>query len=238
MSDSIESRFHEVMWRISDAAARSGRNADDISLVTVTKGFGIPSIIEAVEAGADILGENKAQELKEKYQVIRDSVSDRSVKWHFIGALQTNKVKFVVEPAALIHSVDRLGLAEEIDKRARAADKLQPVLIEVNVSGEAAKSGAAPAEALGLAKKLFDLPNLRVDGLMTMAPLAVDPEESRPYFAALRELRDRIAADASPGFRHLSMGMTGDFEVAVEEGATIVRVGRAIMGERPAGYGI
>lgn len=231
---SIKTNLLSVQNRIVEAAEKVGRDPDDITLITVTKGSGVPKIIEAVEAGATDLGENRAREAAEKYETLGREISGQPVKWHIIGNLQTNKVKYIIEFADLIHSVDRLSLAEEINRRARDAGKVQDVLIEVNVSGEAAKAGVKPDEAEDFAVRLVGFSNLKPIGLMTMAPFTDDPEHSRPVFAALRNLRDSISNKPElSGLTHLSMGMTGDFQVAVEEGATIVRVGRAIMGERP-----
>jgi PLP dependent protein len=231
--DSVSDRLIAVEKRIAAAAERAGRNPLDVTLVTVTKNWPIPSVIEAVEAGARALGENRAREAAEKFAALGRKVNGRPVTWHFIGYLQTNKVKTIIELADLIHSVDRLDLAQEIDKRARAAGKIQPVLIEVNIGGEESKAGVRPAAVSGLARAVVGLPNLQLRGLMTMAPVVEDPEETRPLFAELREIQDELAATVEPGCRELSMGMTDDFEIAVEEGATIVRVGRAIMGARP-----
>lgn len=234
MNSSIRANFDNVRERIRESAERVGRSPDEITLVTVTKGSSIPRIIEAVEAGATELGENRAREAAEKFETLGREVSGSPVSWHIIGYLQTNKVKYVIEFADLIHSVDRMSLAEEIDRRARIAGKIQNILIEVNISGEAAKTGVSPEEANDLAARIAGLENIKTVGLMTMAPFSNDPESSRPVFAALKALRDSIkAAPGLSGVTHLSMGMTGDFEVGIEEGATIVRVGRAIMGERP-----
>lgn len=233
MSSSIAENLTAVKRRIAAAAERVGRNPGDITLVVVTKKFSAEMVVEAVKAGAEVLGENRAREAADKYAVLGGMVGSRHISWHFIGYLQTNKVKQIIGLADLIHSVDRVELALEIDKRARVAGKIQPVLIEVNMGGEAAKAGARAADASTLARQAEELPNLRVTGLMTMAQIASDPEETRVVFAGLRGLRDEIRQDFLPGCAELSMGMTDDFEVAIEEGATIVRIGRAIMGPRP-----
>ena len=176
-----------------------------------------------------MLGENYVQEAKEKIPVI-----GHPAEWHMIGHLQTNKVKYVVNLFDWVHSVDRLELARELDKRADQNNRRLNVMIEVNVSGEASKSGAEATQVLELARQISPLPNISVRGLMTMPPYSDNPEISRPYFQALRNLRDEIKTAAIPNIRmdDLSMGMTDDFEVAIEEGATIIRVGRAIFGER------
>jgi pyridoxal phosphate enzyme (YggS family) len=198
--------------------------------MAVTKTVHDDRIIDAVRAGVDIIGENYVQEAKRKVETI-----GRTGEWHMIGRLQTNKAKYAVRLFDMIHTVDRLELAFEIDRRAREAGLVMKVLIEVNVAGEATKSGVSAEEAVQLVRAVAPLPNLSVLGLMTMPPWFDDPEEARPFFRALRELRDRIEAERIPGaeMRELSMGMSGDYAVAVEEGATIVRIGRGIFGERP-----
>lgn len=222
----IGERLSSVQHRIAIAAERAGRSPSDVVLVAVTKSFPAHVAIEAFRAGLTDLGENRAQELKEKAIAIAEPV-----RWHFIGHLQTNKARQVVGVADLIHSVDRFGLAEEIARRARSRGEIQDVLIEVNVSGETSKHGADPARASHLAEEVASLEGVRVRGFMTMAPLAEEPEASRPYFSELRELRD-LVAPSLPDATELSMGMTRDFEVAIEEGATLVRVGEAIFGPR------
>ncbi len=229
----IADNLSEVKQRIDGAAARAGRDPNEITLVTVTKGFPVSRIVEAVEAGAVALGENRAKEAAEKFEVLGREVEGRQLSWHIIGTLQTNKVKYVIGFADLIHSVDRPAVAEEIDKRAQAAGKIQPVLIEVNVSGEKAKAGTTPDELTSLIDLTRRLPNLLVKGLMTMAPAVNEPEEARSCFRLLKGLFDEQRSRLPESFDTLSMGMTGDFEIAVEEGATLVRIGRAIMGERP-----
>jgi PLP dependent protein len=222
------SRLSWVRDRIGAACQRVGRPPADVTLVAVTKGFSADIVREALDAGATDLGENRAQELREK--AIAFPAFDR---WHFIGHLQTNKARLVVGSVALIHSVDRLALAEEISRRASTSGLTQDVLIEVNVSGEPSKHGVEPARAPSVAVSVAELPGVRVLGLMTMAPLSADPEASRPFFADLKALSDRIRVDL-PEARQLSMGMTRDFEIGVEEGATMVRVGEAIFGPRKA----
>ncbi|MDP9069055.1 MAG: YggS family pyridoxal phosphate-dependent enzyme [Actinomycetota bacterium] len=223
---SVSRRYEEVRARVAAAAERGGRSGDEVTLVAVSKGFPGDVVAEAVRAGAVHLGENRVQELREKAIAF-----PTGVRWHFIGHLQTNKARQVVGVASLIHSVDRLALADELARRARIRGVAQDVLIEVNVSGEATKHGIEPAAAPALAEQVAALDPLVVRGFMTMAPLSPEPEESRPYFAELRELRDRVEA-VVPSATELSMGMTRDFEVGVEEGATLVRVGEAIFGPR------
>ncbi|MGI8708743.1 MAG: YggS family pyridoxal phosphate-dependent enzyme [Actinomycetota bacterium] len=220
----LEHRFARVLERVAAAAERSGRVASDVTVVAVSKTFPADVLMAAIEVGAVDLGENRAQELKQKQAVVSGA------RWHFIGHLQTNKVRHVVG-VALVHSVDRFGLGEAIARRASAMDIVQDVLIEVNVSGEANKHGVTPERMSALAEQLQDLDGLRVAGLMAMPPFPNDPEESRPYFQQLVALRHELV-DRAPGASDLSMGMTRDFEIAVEEGATIVRVGEAIFGPR------
>lgn len=222
----IAERLAEVNERIAAAAARAGRHPAQVHLIAVSKGFPVDAVLEAYRAGATRLGENRALEMRDKALAV--SVP---VHWHFIGHLQTNKAKHVVGTARLIHSVDRFGLAEELARRARSNHEGQEVLVEVNVSGEASKHGVEPARAVSLAEEIDALDGLKVRGLMTMAPFAEDPEGSRGVFSELRELGERLR-QVSPDARELSMGMSRDFEVAIEEGATLVRVGEAIFGPR------
>lgn len=216
----------DVTRRIAEACTRVGRDPSEVTLVAVAKTFPADSVREALAAGAVAIGENRAQELKEKAAALGSDI-----EWHFIGHLQTNKVRQVVGVARLIHSVDRFGLAEAIARRARSLDLVQDVLIEVNIAGEWAKSGVEPAHAPGLAEEIGDLEGLRVTGVMAMPPAAEDPEASRPFFRQLRAIGAEVS-DRIPGATALSMGMTRDLEVAVEEGATLVRVGQAIFGPR------
>ena len=176
------------------------------------------------------LGENYVQEAAEKIEALRG----QDVSWHFIGHLQTNKAKVAVRLFDCIHSVDSYKLAAELDKRAGAIGKIQPILIQVNISGEETKSGIDPSQTIGLIRQLAVLTNLRVDGLMTMPPFFNAPEAVRPYFKALKDLQQKVARQAIAGvaMAELSMGMSGDFETAIEQGATLVRVGTAIFGER------
>jgi pyridoxal phosphate enzyme (YggS family) len=229
MTTEIETNISEIRKRIARAAARAGRDPGGIQLMAVSKTVPPERIREALAAGVALFGENYVQEAREKIPVIGQAVS-----WHLIGHLQTNKVKYVVNLFDWIHSVDRLELAQELDKRAGQNHRKLNILIEVNVSGEESKNGIEPAQALELVRQVSVLSNLNVRGLMTMPPYSDNPENSRPCFIALRRLRDEISAAAIPNVRmdELSMGMTDDFEVAIEEGATIIRVGRAIFGAR------
>jgi len=215
----LEPRLRDVERRIAAAAGRAGRSPDEITLVAVTKGLTPQAIEAAVEAGIRHIGENRVQEASIK--VARLSAAGLRPIWHMVGHLQRNKAKTAVEVFDIIHSVDSLRLAEALN--AAAASTL-PVLLQVNVSGEATKGGFPLAQLGTAAPEIGRLPNLTVKGLMTIAPMAGDPEEIRPVFRRLRQARDSL------GLEHLSMGMTDDFEVAIEEGATMVRIGRAIFG--------
>ena len=225
----VRDNILRIRERIAAAAARAGRDPSAVRLMGVTKTVGDDRILQAIEAGIDIIGENYVQEARRKIELM-----GKSAEWHFIGHLQTNKAKYAVRLFDMIHSVNRMSLAEELNRRAAAAGVVCRVLIEVNLGGEESKSGAPPEEAPGLIRAVAQMANLSIRGLMTMAPWYDDPERARPCFAGLRAIRDRIAAEKIPNvaMRELSMGMTDDFEVAVEEGSTIVRIGRAIFGER------
>ena len=229
MEVNIAANINMIKQRIAAAALKCGRNSDSIKLLAVTKTIPTEYIIKAIDAGITMLGENYVQEAKEKITVL-----GQCAQWHMIGHLQTNKAKYAVNLFDYIHSVDRLELAQELDKRAGLIGRKINILIEVNVSGEKTKNGIPATTAIDLIKVTSKLENLSVCGLMTMAPYSNDPENARPYFCALRNLRDNISRQQISGIQmeELSMGMTDDFEVAIEEGATIVRIGRAIFGER------
>ena len=224
MSD-IAENLGVVKERIAQAARRSGRRPEDVTLVAVTKTVDIGRVREAVAAGAADVGENYVQEAAEKWSRI-----GAAVRWHFIGHLQRNKAKHAVEMFDLVHSVDSLALAEELGRRAVAAGRTIAVLIEVNAAGEESKFGVEPKDVRELALRIAEVQGLRPLGLMGMTPFVSDPEESRPYFARLKEIWDRLPDEQR---QCLSMGMTQDFEVAIEEGANVVRVGTAIFGPRP-----
>lgn len=231
-----------VRRRIEEAARRAGRDPAEVRLVYVTKGVSVPRIEEALAAGATDLGENRVQEALAKQTALVAGGHVGGVRWHLIGHLQRNKAKIAVERFDVIHSVDSLELIQALDRLAslRQAqgewrERALELLVQVNVSGEQTKHGCRPEEARGLAEAILRSKGLRWAGLMTMAPFSDDPESSRPVFRRLRELRDglRHPSLAGPGAElHLSMGMSQDFEVAVEEGATMVRIGTAIFGER------
>lgn len=217
----ITRNLRDVERRIAQAAQRAGRSPAEITIVAVTKGLTAQAIEAALEAGIRHIGENRVQEARGK--IARLSNLQPCPTWHMVGHLQTNKVKTAVEIFDIIHSIDSLRLAEALSGRAR---NTVPVLLQVNISGEELKSGFSEAELPKAAEDVARLSMLKVKGLMTIAPLVSDPEEVRPIFRRLRELGDSL------GLEHLSMGMSDDFEVAVGEGATMVRIGRAIFGER------
>ena len=226
----MRDQLRQVKNRIYTAADGCGRDPQSIRLVVVSKTVPAEQVEAAIAAGVTILGENYVQEARDKIQ----RLSSYPVSWHYIGHLQTNKAKYVVRLFDLIHSVDSLKLAHEIDKQARKNDKIQPILIQVNVAEENSKSGVSVDHATKLIKEIGQLPNLAIMGLMTMPPYFNAPEKVRPYFKTLRQLRDQIQSESIPNVSmdELSMGMTGDFEVAIQEGATLVRIGTAIFGER------
>ncbi len=228
----IADNVRAVMARVEKAADRALRDAQDVRLVAVTKTVPSARIAEAIEAGVSAIGENRVQEAERKFAELA-----LPVEKHLVGHLQTNKVREAIAIFDVIESVDSLKLAREISVRAEAAGDAVEVLVEVNTSGEGSKNGFAPGETARAVEQMADLKGLRIVGLMTVGAFLPDPEDVRPCFRRLREVRDGIEEMVIPGVRmaHLSMGMTNDFEVAIEEGATIVRVGRAIFGERPAG---
>ena len=231
MNTDIAERFRQIKERKDAAAVRSGRSPEEVTLMAVTKTHTAAEINEAIAAGAADIGENRVQELLEKY----DSVSP--VRWHLIGHLQTNKVKNVVGKVVIIHSVDSMKLAREINKRASAAGIVMDILIEINSAMEETKSGISADELEALVKDIAaECDNIRIRGIMCIPPIAAEPEEARPYFREARELFDKMKTWDLPEERFLpdtlSMGMSGDFEVAIEEGSTIVRVGSSIFGPR------
>jgi len=225
----FKKRLENVRDRINQAAFKCGRDPESIHLVAVSKTISANRVREAIMAGVTTLGENYVQEARNKFNVL----GTFPVSWHFIGHLQSNKAKYAVRLFDLIHSVDTLKLAYELNKQSNKVNKIQDVLIQINISKEPSKSGSDIQNAANLIKDIVLLENLSVKGLMAMPPFFNNPEKARPYFAALRVLRDQIQK-VFPGvvLNELSMGMTGDFEVAIEEGATLVRIGTAIFGER------
>ena len=226
----ISENILKIRQRIAAACERAGRATSDVTLLAVSKTFSHEHIRDAVCAGVTDIGENYVQELLKK----RGQLPDEPIRWHFVGHLQTNKVRSIVDWIHLIHAVDSLKLAQELDRRAAERERIVDVLIEVNTTGEASKFGVQPGQTLEMIRSFERLDAVRVAGLMTIGPFLPDPEQSRPMFRRLRQLKDRAAAlgQRNVTMTELSMGMTGDFEVAVEEGATIVRIGTAIFGAR------
>lgn len=227
----IQARLATVSAAIAEAASTVGRRPEDVRLVAVTKTVAAERIREGYEAGLRVFGENRVQEGAAKVAALRTMPG---ADWHLIGHLQSNKVKAAIETFTLIESVDSTRLAERIDHQAEMVRPAVPVLLEVNVAGEAAKHGFSADGLREAFPQLLRLPRLELRGLMTVAPLANDPEEVRPVFRAVRRLRDELR-DRYPltGFDELSMGMSNDYWVAIQEGATMVRIGRALFGERP-----
>jgi PLP dependent protein len=217
----IRANLGRVQEAVARACARAGRSPDHVLLIAVSKTVDVERIRLAVAAGVAALGENRVQEAREKIEVL-----GRPVPWHLIGSLQTNKAKEAARLFDWIHSVDRLELARELSRRAHGAERALDILLQVNLGDEPQKGGVAPSEVKRVHEAVAALPGLRVRGLMTIPPATESPEGARPYFRRLRELREQL------GLEHLSMGMSADFEVAVEEGATMVRVGTAIFGPR------
>jgi pyridoxal phosphate enzyme (YggS family) len=231
-TETIATKLAAIEERIQRACQRVHRTAREVTLVCVSKTVEAAIIESAYQAGARIFGENYGQHLRDKSLLLAE-LSD--LRWHFIGRLQRNKVKYAVGISSLIHTVDNPALIEAIDRQARSRDCVQKVLVQLNLSGEASKSGCAEPELGELLTHFGSRRHTRCVGLMTMPPYAPDPESSRELFARLRQIRDRFREqDPIPNvdLRHLSMGMSGDFEVAIEEGATLVRVGSAIFGPR------
>jgi len=226
----VKERLIAVQQKIQAAAANCGRDPRTIRLVAVSKTQPVQIAREAIFAGVNILGENYIQEAREKF----NALYNEPVSWHFIGHLQTNKAKYAVRIFNLIHSVDSFKLATELEKQAAKLNKVQEILIQVNISQEATKSGVTLENTITLIRRIAEYKHIAVMGLMTMPPFFNEPEKVRPYFKALRELGDQIAKEKIPhvSMQELSMGMTGDFQTAVEEGATLVRIGTAIFGER------
>jgi len=236
----ITANLKTVNEKISRSAAKTGRNPQDVKLVAVTKTIDLPEIIEAVKAGVLILGENRVQEAQSKslefgvtppIPPLNKGGMKEGVEWHLIGHLQKNKAKTAVQLFDLIHTIDSIELADEVNKQARKRNKTQKVLIQVKLSDEATKHGVSEKDIMELLEAVSKMQNLKLEGLMTIPPFFDDPELARPYFRRLREIKGEASAK---GFSlpELSMGMSNDFEVAIEEGATMVRIGTAIFGEK------
>lgn len=227
MSD-LDSRLQQVLDAIVGAARASRRDPAGVCLVAVSKTHPADRVREALEAGQLLFGESKVQEARAKIPLL-----PARCRWHFIGHLQKNKIRQALPLFELIHGVDSLELARDIDRTAAELGAFPRVLLQVNVSGEASKFGFDPATLKTQMEELLSLPRIGIEGLMTIPPLSPDPEQARPFFVRLRELRDALATEFQTPLPELSMGMSGDFPVAIAEGATLVRVGTAIFGERP-----
>ena len=226
----IAENLKNLQKRIEQTCQKCGRKIDDVQLIAVSKTFSIDLIQQAIDAGQIEFGENYVQELQEKHIVL----AERIIHWHFIGHLQSNKVKYIAEYVNLIHSVDDLNLGKEISKRAERCNRVQDVLVEVHTTDEESKFGVHPEHAIALIKELSQLSHLRVCGLMTMGPFSDNPNDSRSSFRCAAELKKQVESEGIENvqMRHLSMGMTHDFEVAIEEGATLIRIGTALFGRR------
>ena len=224
LADNLE----KVQQRIRAACARAGRDPDSVTLLAVTKSHPPETVAAAAKLGLTFFGENKVQEAKAKIPLCPGNL-----RWHFIGHLQSNKCRDAVELFKMIQSVDSLPLAPEINKRAEQAARTMPVLMEVNVAGESSKFGYRPEQLLAELKELNALPRIEIHGLMTVPPWSAEAEKSRPHFRRLRELKERAETVLGAPLPHLSMGMSGDFEIAIEEGATMVRIGTELFGPRP-----
>lgn len=228
VDDGLKERIGRVRKRIAEAAVRAGRDPREIELIAVSKSVDPYTINQALASGVEILGENRVQELAAKQPLV-----EKAARWHFIGSLQRNKVRSLIGRVEMIHSLDRISLAREISARSKEKGVVTPVLVQVNLSGEESKQGIDRDEAIPFIEETASMEGIFITGLMTIAPL-VSPSETREVFRGLKQLRDQVELKGIPGVRmnHLSMGMTNDFEVAVEEGATLVRVGTAIFGPR------
>ncbi|MGH9751611.1 MAG: YggS family pyridoxal phosphate-dependent enzyme [Blastocatellia bacterium] len=230
----MRARLEAINQRIAAACERAGRQVSEITLVAVSKTVTAARIREAIEAGVRTLGESRIQEAAAKISELKLLSAERKVQWHLIGHLQSNKARRAVELFDAVHSVDSLNLAERLDRLADEFGKRLPIFIEVNLGGEESKTGAAPDEVLPLCEQIGKLPRLELKGLMAVPPFSDAPEDARPFFQHLRRLRDeaRQAGVAGEQFKDLSMGMSDDFEIAIEEGATFIRVGTALFGAR------
>jgi pyridoxal phosphate enzyme (YggS family) len=227
---SIRENIDDIVKKIEAACKKVGRNPNDITLIAVSKTVESPKVREAVAAGVDNLGENRVQELVKKYEDLKDI----DIKWHMIGHLQKNKVKYIIDKTVLIHSVESLSLAEEIDKRAKKAGIVPNVLIELNIGEEESKFGIKEENVYDFVKSMEEFENIKVSGLMTVAPFCENPEDVRWVFKKMKDIYDKISAMnlKNAEMKYLSMGMTNDFEIAIEEGSNMIRIGTAIFGAR------
>ncbi len=226
---SLQNNLEDVKHNLKSAAVRSGREEKDIMLIAVTKTVDEDIINKAIELGIDNIGENKVQEITRKYENIKEGIS-----WHMIGHLQSNKVKYIIDKVDLIHSLDRMSLAKEIQKRAAELNKIIPVLVQVNIAEEESKFGLKREAVIPFIKSILNFKNIKIMGLMTIAPFDQEPEEIRYVFRDLKKLFDEISENNYNGveMKYLSMGMTNDYEIAIEEGANMIRVGTGIFGKR------
>ncbi|MEW6661622.1 MAG: YggS family pyridoxal phosphate-dependent enzyme [Bacillota bacterium] len=229
MTRHLSANLAEIRERVKEAACRVGKKPEDIEIVAVSKNVDVGIMQQAQALGINSFGENRVQEFVQKYPSFNDSIC-----WHFIGHLQTNKAKPLIDKVDLIHSLDRLSLAKELQQRAAEKGLLVKVLLQVNISRENTKFGLEEKEVLPFLEALIPMNNLQVMGLMTMAPISDQPEEVRPVFAGLRKMAEKISREGFPlvEMRYLSMGMSQDYQVAIEEGANIVRIGSGIFGAR------
>jgi len=227
--DNIKSNLLDIKENIEKACNKVNRNPDDVTLVAVTKTIDVDAMKMANQLNICEFGENRVQELIKKYDFF-----EKNIKWHVIGHLQSNKVKYIINKVVLIHSVDSISLAKEIDKRAKQKDTVQDVLIEINVANEETKYGLKEKEAIPFAKSLEELANVRIRGLMTVAPYVFDGEENRLHFRKMKGLFEELKSvgNSNVDARYLSMGMTNDYQVAIEEGSNMVRIGTALFGHR------
>jgi PLP dependent protein len=238
----LETRIAVVRERVAAAARRAGRDPEDVTLVAASKTWGPEVVVAGYQAGLRVFGENRVEEAGPKTQAVAGLLAQygdsEPITWHMIGHVQSRKARGLFPWASVVHSVDGVRLARRLSELGATGGLELEILLEINVSGEASKYGLEPDAVPAAVEAMLDLPGLRLDGLMTMAPMVEDAEAARPVFRALRELQDDLARRyPRMAWRHLSMGMTDDFEVAIEEGATMVRIGRAIFGERPCALG-
>jgi pyridoxal phosphate enzyme (YggS family) len=229
----LKQNYEVVCQRIQKALLAAGREPNDVTLIGVTKNIKIDVINQAVSCGILELGENRVQELVPKY----DMIENEDVKWHMIGRLQRNKVKYIIDKVALIHSLDSLSLAREINYRAERIQRVVPVLIQVNPANEKSKGGIPYEEVIPFIETIYNLKYVKVEGLMFIAPFTEDPETVRPYFIMMKQLYDGLKSINFPhtNIQYLSMGMTNDYEIAIEEGSNMVRIGTALFGSRKKG---
>ena len=227
----LKERFKCITGNASDAAIKAGRNPKDVKIIAVSKMHDVELIFDAIEAGWNVFGENYVQEIKDKHQIFIDEGRNQP-EWHFIGHLQSNKVKYLSPFVNYIHSVDSYKLAEEINTRALQSNRIQNILIQLNTSGEESKSGCEPDDTVEIISKSLELPNIVINGLMTIGTFTDDESLQRKEFTLLRNMLNKVNKELNLNLKELSMGMTADYEVAIDEGATMVRIGTAIFGPR------